>query len=228
MASLRRCRRRHALLIGLCDLGGLWTIEQVTGALSDLADRCVGLALAHLLGEAARRGEVEPGPVEELGVIVLGMGKLGAGELNFSSDIDLIVLFDPDRLRYHGGEGPMALCVRLARGLVYLLETKTKDGYVFRTDLRLRPHPPGHPLALSVEDAEIYYERHGQNWERAAMIKARTVAGDRPPAPPSSRPWRRSSGGATSTTPPSATSTRSSARSTPIAASAPSACSATI
>ncbi len=72
----------------------------------------------------------------------------------------------------------MAFCVRLARSLVYLLETKNKDGYVFRTDLRLRPHLPGHPLALSSEDAELYYERHGQNWERAALIKARTVAGD--------------------------------------------------
>ena len=71
------------------------------------------------------------------------MGKLGAGELNFSSDIDLIVLFDGERLRYRGSEGPMAFCVRLARSLVYLLETKTKDGYVFRTDLRLRPHLPG-------------------------------------------------------------------------------------
>ena len=72
----------------------------------------------------------------------------------------------------------MAFCVRLARSLVYLLETKNKDGYVFRTDLRLRPHLPGHPLALSSEDAEFYYERHGQNWERAALIKARVVAGD--------------------------------------------------
>jgi glutamate-ammonia-ligase adenylyltransferase len=106
------------------------------------------------------------------------MGKLGARELNYSSDIDLIVLFDGARLRYRGGEGPMALCVRLARSLAYLLETKTKDGYVFRTDLRLRPHLPGHPLALSTEDAELYYERHGQNWERAALIKARVVAGD--------------------------------------------------
>ena len=72
----------------------------------------------------------------------------------------------------------MACCIRLARGLVYLLETKTKDGFVFRTDLRLRPHPPGHPLALSTDAAELYYERHGQNWERAALIKARVVAGD--------------------------------------------------
>ena len=135
-------------------------------------------AVAHLLAEGARRGEIAAGAPEASGVFVLGMGKHGAGELNYSSDIDLIVLFDGERLRYRGGEGPMAFCVRLARSLVYLLETKNKDGYVFRTDLRLRPHLPGHPLALSSEDAELYYERHGQNWERAALIKARTVAGD--------------------------------------------------
>jgi glutamate-ammonia-ligase adenylyltransferase len=112
-------------------------------------------------------------------LVVLGMGKLGAFELNYSSDIDLIVLFDPDRLRYRGRESPMAFAVRLTRALVHVLEHRTRDGYVFRTDLRLRPHPPGHPLALSIEDAEQYYERHGQNWERAALIKARVIAGDR-------------------------------------------------
>ncbi len=178
MAGLRRARRRQALLIGLCDLAGLWSLEQVTAALSAIADRAVQQAVAHLLAEAARRGEIEWAPPEASGVFVLGMGKLGARELNFSSDIDLIVLFDAERLRYRGGEGPMAFCVRLVRSLVYLLETRNKDGYVFRTDLRLRPHLPGHPLALSSEDAELYYERHGQNWERAALIKARTVAGD--------------------------------------------------
>ena len=178
MAGLRRARRRQALLIALSDLSGLWSLEQVTAALTALADRAVQQCLAHLLAEAAKRGEVEPGPAEASGIIILGMGKLGAGELNFSSDIDLIVLFDGARLRYRGSEGPMAFCVRIARSMVYLLETKNKDGYVFRTDLRLRPHLPGHPLALSTEDAELYYERHGQNWERAALIKARTVAGD--------------------------------------------------
>jgi glutamate-ammonia-ligase adenylyltransferase len=182
MAALRRQRRRHALLIALCDLMGLWPVERVTEALTHLADRAVQLGLAHLLLEGAKRGEValhdEAAPAEGCGVFVLGMGKHGARELNFSSDIDLIVLFDEERLPYRGSESGMAFCVRLTRSLVYLLETKTKDGYVFRTDLRLRPHPPGHPLALSSEAAEIYYERHGQNWERAALIKARVVAGD--------------------------------------------------
>ena len=125
---------------------------------------------------APRQRRTIPEPTS--GLIVLGMGKLGAFELNYSSDIDLIILFDHQRFRSAGKDSPMALAVRVARALVYFLEHRTKDGYVFRTDLRLRPHPPGQPLALSVEDAEIYYERFGQNWERAALIKARAIAGD--------------------------------------------------
>jgi glutamate-ammonia-ligase adenylyltransferase len=182
MAALRRARRRQALLIALSDLMGLWPVERVTAALTTLADKATQLSLRHLLLEAAKRGEIALSDKQiaagTCGIFILGMGKHGAGELNYSSDIDLIVLFDEGRLPYRGTEGAMALCVRLARGLVYLLETKTKDGHVFRTDLRLRPHPPGHPLALSSDAAELYYERHGQNWERAALIKARVVAGD--------------------------------------------------
>ena len=182
MAHLRRMRRRVALLAALADIAGVWTLGQVTEALSRFADAAIGAALDLALFELAEKGELlldDPDrPAAAAGVIVLGMGKLGAFELNYSSDIDLIVLFDPARFRPARKDSPMALAVRVARALVYLLEHRTKDGYVFRTDLRLRPHPPGQPLALSVEDAEIYYERFGQNWERAAMIKARVVAGD--------------------------------------------------
>ncbi|MDH3660937.1 MAG: bifunctional [glutamine synthetase] adenylyltransferase/[glutamine synthetase]-adenylyl-L-tyrosine phosphorylase [Alphaproteobacteria bacterium] len=189
MAHLRKARRRVALLAALADISGVWPLHKVTDALSRFADRAIGEALDLALSELADKGELafgnadHPGentdhPGATSGVIVLGMGKLGAFELNYSSDIDLIILFDPARFRPAGRESPMALAVRVARALVYLLEHKSKDGYVFRTDLRLRPHPPGQPLALSVEDAEIYYERFGQNWERAAMIKARVVAGD--------------------------------------------------
>jgi glutamate-ammonia-ligase adenylyltransferase len=183
MAELRRARRRLALLVAIADITGLWPLERVTAVLSDFADLAVQQALDLNLREAAQRGEIEIAnperPQEQSGIVVLGMGKLGAFELNYSSDIDLIVLFEPARLGYRGREGPMAFAVRLTRALVRILEHRTRDGYVFRTDLRLRPHPPGHPLALSVEDAEQYYERHGQNWERAALIKARVVAGDR-------------------------------------------------
>ena len=182
MADLRRLRRGAALLVALADLGGFWDLEAVTGALSRFADLAIGRAVDHLLLEGAQRGEIElpdpQRPGRQSGLVVLAMGKLGAFELNYSSDIDLIVLFDGGRLVYRGGEAPMAFAVRLARTLVYMLEQKTREGYVFRTDLRLRPHLPGHPLAISCEDAELYYERHGQNWERAAFIKARPVAGD--------------------------------------------------
>ncbi|MGI9509609.1 MAG: bifunctional [glutamine synthetase] adenylyltransferase/[glutamine synthetase]-adenylyl-L-tyrosine phosphorylase, partial [Geminicoccaceae bacterium] len=182
MMHLRKARRRVALLTALADISGVWSLSQVTEALSHFADFAVDAALDLSLRELGEKGELmldnPDAPTASSGVIVLGMGKLGAFELNYSSDIDLIILFDPARFRPSGKDSPMALAVRVSRALVYLLEHRTKDGYVFRTDLRLRPHPPGHPLALSVEDAEIYYERFGQNWERAAMIKARVIAGD--------------------------------------------------
>jgi len=182
MAYLRKTKRRVALLVALADISAVWPLNKVTEAISRLADLAVGQALDLTLTELADKGELvlsnpdNPGPTS--GLIVLGMGKLGAFELNYSSDIDLIILFAPERFRPAGKDSPMALAVRVARALVYLLEHRTKDGYVFRTDLRLRPHPPGQPLALSVNDAETYYERFGQNWERAALIKARVMAGD--------------------------------------------------
>jgi glutamate-ammonia-ligase adenylyltransferase len=182
MAGLRRAKRRLALLTGLADLQGLWTLEQVCAALTAFADLAVQKALDHLLVEGAKRGELElvdpAAPAVGSGAFVIGMGKHGAGELNYSSDIDLILLFDDEVMRTGPREGPMAVSVRIARALGYLLEQKTRDGYVFRTDFRLRPHLPGHPLALSTDAAELYYERHGQNWERASFIKARVVAGD--------------------------------------------------
>jgi glutamate-ammonia-ligase adenylyltransferase len=183
MRELRRVRKRFALLVGLADLAGLWSLDDVTTALSSFADGAIGRALEQTLSELHERGEIalpEPErPQLRSGLVVLGMGKLGAAELNYSSDVDLIVLFDPARFHHRGRESPMASAVRLTRTLVHLLEQATRDGYVLRVDLRLRPHPPGHPLALSTEDALLYYERHGQNWERAALIKARPVAGDR-------------------------------------------------
>jgi glutamate-ammonia-ligase adenylyltransferase len=182
MRELRKVRRRAALAIGLADLTGAWPLEEVTGALTRFAEAALERALTQALSELADRGEVELADPDRAagssGLIVLGMGKLGGRELNYSSDIDLIVLFDPDRFLYRGRESPMAGAVRITRAFTHILDYRTREGYVLRTDLRLRPHPPGQPLALSVEDAEQYYERHGQNWERAALIKARPVAGD--------------------------------------------------
>ncbi len=182
MQALRVARRRVALTVGLADLAGLWPLERVTSALSEFADVGVGIAAAHLLRRAGDAGELilphPEDPARESGLVILGMGKLGSRELNYSSDIDLIVLYDPDKVAYRGRRTVQDLFVRLARDLVRILQERTDAGYVFRTDLRLRPDPASTPLALSVLAAETYYEGMGQNWERAAMIKARAIAGD--------------------------------------------------
>jgi|HubBroStandDraft_1064217.scaffolds.fasta_scaffold00005_95 glutamate-ammonia-ligase adenylyltransferase len=182
MSRLRVTKRRAALIVALADIGGVWPLDRVTSRLSALADAALSAVLRHLLVQASQSGQIvlahPDQPETESGVIVLGMGKLGAHELNYSSDIDLILLFDPDRIRYCGRDSIQALMARLARDLVRFMEERTADGYVFRTDLRLRPDPRSTPLAVSVEAAETYYGSLGQNWERAALIKARPVAGD--------------------------------------------------
>ncbi len=182
MSGLRRARREVALLAGVADVTDHWSAERVSEALSDFADAALSAALAHLLRGAAERGELElaapQAPERDCGYAVIAMGKLGARELNYSSDIDLIVLFDSERAGYRGGRGPQDGFVRLTRDLVRLLEERTAEGYVFRTDFRLRPDPGAMPLAISVTAALTYYESMGQNWERAAMIKARAAAGD--------------------------------------------------
>ncbi len=182
-ASLRQAKRIVALATALADIGGVWTLDQVTEALSDLAETTLRAAVAQLLRAAQDAGELRlpdpDDPARASGFTVLGMGKLGARELNYSSDVDLIVLYDPDQGVYTGKPDRMGTCfTRLARGLVSLMEERDADGYVFRTDLRLRPDPAATPPAVSIHAAISYYESMGQNWERAAMIKARPVAGD--------------------------------------------------
>ena len=183
MRRLRVARRRTALAVAVADIAGAWPLDRVTGALTRFAEAALGAALAHLLRAAAAAGELDLADADDpqagCGVTVLGLGKLGAGELNYSSDIDLMVLYDPARIGYSGRAAPQAFFVRLTRNLVRILQERTSDGYVFRADLRLRPDPGATPPAISVEAAETYYESLGQNWERAAMIKARPVAGDR-------------------------------------------------
>ncbi len=182
MSELRLARRRVALAVAVADTAGAWDLDRVTGALSDFAERTVRLAASHLLAAAHERGElVLPHPEEperESGFILIAMGKLGAGELNYSSDIDLIALYDRERVRYAGRRSMEDCFVRMTHGLVRLLQDRTAEGYVFRVDLRLRPDPGSTPPALSLRAAETYYESMGQNWERAAMIKARPLAGD--------------------------------------------------
>ena len=183
MATLRRGREEAALLTALADLGGVWDVVQVTAALTAFAEAALGAAVRFVLAETAASGRIalaDPEkPEEGSGWIVLGMGKLGAGELNYSSDIDLIVLFDEAAARLADDIEPTTLFVRMTQRLVALLQEHTADGYVFRTDLRLRPDPGSTNIAISTEAALQYYESLGQNWERAALIKARQVAGDR-------------------------------------------------
>ncbi len=180
---LRVARRQVALGIALADLSGAWAVPAITATLSDFADWAIGSALDALIREAAGRNVLTIDPKQALpsrgsGLFAIGMGKLGAHELNYSSDIDLIVLYDPETVPIARPERLQREMVRLTQGLVDLLHKRTADGYVFRTDLRLRPDPASTPVALSVDAAEVYYESMGQNWERAAMIKARIVAGD--------------------------------------------------
>jgi glutamate-ammonia-ligase adenylyltransferase len=179
---LRVAKRRVSLTIAIADITNYWSLEKITGTLSDLASTCLSIAASYLLREMAKSGGISlpdmNNPENNSGLVILGMGKLGARELNYSSDIDLIVLFDPESIQTNNPSNLQRLFVRLTRRLVKLMEERTADGYVFRTDLRLRPDPGATPIALSIYAAETYYESLGQNWERAAMIKARAVAGD--------------------------------------------------
>jgi len=183
MRRLRIAKRQAALVAGVAEIAGNWPLERQMAALSRLAEAALGAAVRHLLHAAAARGLVKlanpEDPEHGSGLIVLGMGKLGGGELNYSSDIDLILLFDSARNPVLAPAEAQAFFGRLARDLVRILDERTGDGYVFRTDLRLRPDPRSTPPALSVAAALSYYESVGQNWERAALIKARPVAGDR-------------------------------------------------
>ncbi len=182
MKRLRRAKRRASLAIGAADIASVWPLDQVTEALSGLACAALRASCSNLLRDlhdSAQMALPDPSqPEMDSGLIVLGMGKLGAGELNYSSDIDLIILYDQSVTPFVGKGEIQQLFTRLARNLVALMDERTADGYVFRTDLRLRPDPGSTAPALSTQAAEIYYESSGQNWERAAMIKAKPVAGD--------------------------------------------------
>ena len=184
MQLLRMAKQSAALLIALADLGGVWDVVTVTQALSQFADAAVSGALRYLLRTAAHEGKLMPRDLQDpeagCGVVVLAMGKHGACELNYSSDIDLIVFFDPETSAVPEGQEPSLLFVRMTRALAKILQERTGDGYVLRVDLRLRPDPGSTAVAISLPAAFSYYEMLGQNWERAALIKARPVAGDKP------------------------------------------------
>ncbi|MDO8983932.1 glutamine-synthetase adenylyltransferase [Cypionkella sp.] len=179
--ALRQAKRRAALLTALADLGGVWSLMQVTGALTDLADRAVDLAMQRLVADEIRRGKLPGATPDDAatagGMVSLAMGKMGAGELNYSSDIDLICLFDQDRYG-DDWQDARAAFIRVTRKMAVMLSDITAEGYVFRTDLRLRPDASVMPVCLSMAAAEAYYEAQGRTWERAAYIKARPCGGD--------------------------------------------------
>ncbi len=182
MRRLRLAKQEVALLVALADIGGVWDLVAVMEALSVAADLFVSLALRFCLRQMAKDGKLNladpAAPESRCGLVVVALGKLGARELNYSSDIDLMVLFDPDSAAVPDGVDPGPLFVRLTKSFVRLLQERTIDGYVARVDLRLRPDPGSTAVAVGLPGALFYYEMFGQNWERAALIKARPIAGD--------------------------------------------------
>ena len=180
--QLRQAKRRIALITGLADLGGVWPLEVVTQVLTDLADLAVDVTIKALVAAEIRRGKLPGMGADDVGtaggLFALAMGKMGAGELNYSSDIDLIMLFDETRFEPEDFHDARASFIRVTRKMAAILSDVAAGGYVFRTDLRLRPDPNSTPVCISTEMAERYYESVGRTWERAAYIKARSCAGD--------------------------------------------------
>lgn len=181
---LRLLKAELHLLTAMADLGGVWDLNQVTGALSRFADAVTQAGLSAVAHDLRERGRLISDPADPAGpfpgLFALAMGKHGADELNYSSDIDLSLFFDPDILApaLAAGVEMQSTVDRAAQALSSLLSERTAEGYVFRVDLRLRPDPSSTPPVVATPRALDYYESVGQNWERAAFIKARAVAGD--------------------------------------------------
>lgn len=170
-SRLRRQRHALALAVALGDLSGEFPLERVTGLLSDFADNA--------LDEAVRTAIVERTPdAEAQGFAVVAMGKLGSHELNYSSDVDLLLLFDPATLPRRPRDDVGEAAVRIGRRVIEIMQKRTEDGYVQRVDLRLRPSPEVTPIVLPVNAAISHYESSAAPWERAAFIRARAAAGD--------------------------------------------------
>ncbi len=180
MNVLRRFRRREMIRIAWRDLAGWAALSETLSELSWLADACIQCALDYLYAEAcAKRGTPLLADGTPQQIVVLGMGKLGAFELNYSSDIDLIFAYAedgvlPDRKSTSYGEFFTKLC----QSLVRVLDEITVDGFVFRTDIRLRPYGDSGAVIMTFDGMEHYYLTQAREWERYAMIKARQVAGD--------------------------------------------------
>jgi glutamate-ammonia-ligase adenylyltransferase len=168
MPHLRQAKQRAHLAIAAADLSGQASLEETTFEITRFADAALSAALSAALAERSLSGD---------GLFVTALGKMGAHELNYSSDIDVAAFFDPDV--FQSGDYELAdAAARVIRKMTSLLQDRTRDGYVFRTDLRLRPDPSSTPVAVSTRRAELYYESIGQNWERMVWIKGRCAAGD--------------------------------------------------
>ncbi len=169
MAVLRQAKLANHIGVAALDLAGGAGVTAITGHLTDFANTAVEAALESVLRERGLKAD---------GLFVIALGKMGAFELNYSSDIDMAAFYDPSV--FDGGERSAGdAASRVIRDTMRVLEDVTGDGYVFRTDLRLRPDPSSTPIAVSTQMAEIYYESVGQNWERMVWIKARHTAGDK-------------------------------------------------
>lgn len=169
--ALRIARGKLALALGIGDLAGVIPLEGVVQRLSGFADE----ALDHAIRAAIQTLTPEADP---RGFTVIALGKHGSRELNYSSDIDPILLFDPETLPRRSKDEPVEAAIRIANLVTRTLQARDGDGYVFRVDLRLRPNPEVTPVALPVDAAISYYESSALAWERAAFIRARACAGD--------------------------------------------------
>lgn len=179
---LRDAKGQTALIVAIAETGKIWPPKQAAIALSNLADACLQAALNFLVAEAQTRGKFvseTPLTADNCGLCVLALGKHGGLELNYSSDIDVVTFFDPNFGLLADPHDASKTYSRIVQRLATLMQERNEHGYVFRTDLRLRPDPGSTPVAISVDAALTYYEGRGQNWERAAWIKARPAAGDK-------------------------------------------------
>ncbi|NOZ32322.1 MAG: bifunctional [glutamine synthetase] adenylyltransferase/[glutamine synthetase]-adenylyl-L-tyrosine phosphorylase [Alphaproteobacteria bacterium] len=181
--ALRKSKSKMALLAALAECGGAWSTRQSSAALSRFADGCLDGGLNVLFRGAAARGKIEipatGAPAARSGLMIFALGKLGGCELNYSSDIDIVAFYEPGRGALKNPDEAGRFYVRIVRKLAALIGDQTEHGFVFRTDLRLRPDPGSTPVAISADAAMVYYESRGQNWERAAWIRARAAAGDK-------------------------------------------------
>ncbi len=183
MQILRVEKQKASLLIAITEITGIWPIAFTTEQLSLFADMCIFKSCEFLLRDYHEKQFIKlkdvDNPVIASGLVIIALGKLGSFELNYSSDIDLAIYYEDDKLEYLGRKTLAQFYIELAQELVKILHERTRDGYVFRVDMRLRPDPAANPLAVSLKKAEKYYFTVGQNWERAAFIKNRFICGDK-------------------------------------------------